>query len=64
MEHCPRLEALFNEVLRVVLASALMREVIGPTIIGGKVLRPGMKLIVVITIHTDSLCFELLMGVQ
>ena len=46
IEKCPRLEALFNEVLRVCLASALARQVIGPTVIGGRVLHKGTKIIV------------------
>jgi cytochrome P450 len=46
-ENCPRLESLFNEVLRVNSAGALAREVIAPTCFAGKMLRKGMKLMVI-----------------
>ncbi|TVY19957.1 Prostacyclin synthase [Lachnellula arida] len=40
-EKCPRLEAVFLEVLRLTIASSLMRYVNAPTVIGGKTLRRG-----------------------
>ena len=40
-EKCPRLEAAFLEVLRLVMASSLMRQVIEPTMIGEKILEKG-----------------------
>jgi hypothetical protein len=46
MEKCPRLEALFDEILRVNLASALARQIVAPTVIGGKVLHAGTRIIV------------------
>lgn len=45
-EKCPRLESLFNEVLRLNSAGALAREVIAPTIFDGKLLKKGTKLMV------------------
>ena len=45
-EECPRLQALVNEVLRLHMGSALMRHVVAPTVIGGKTLRAGKKIIV------------------
>lgn len=45
-EKCPRLEAVFLEVLRLVMASSLMRHVTEPTMIGGKVLEDGNNVIV------------------
>ncbi|PQE22380.1 cytochrome P450 protein [Rutstroemia sp. NJR-2017a WRK4] len=45
-ENCPRLESLFNEVLRVNSAGALAREVIAPTLFAGKMLRKGTKLMI------------------
>lgn len=45
-QHCPTLESLINEMLRLTVASALVREVIAPTIVGDKHLRPGSKLLV------------------
>ena len=46
MDHCPKLEALFFEVLRISTASASVRNVISPTKIGGKTLRPGHRLLI------------------
>ena len=46
LEHCPRLEALYKEVIRVTLSSSSVRDVVKPTIIGGKLLRPGHKLLI------------------
>ncbi|TVY33836.1 Prostacyclin synthase [Lachnellula subtilissima] len=43
---CPLLEAILNEVLRVTMASALVRDVIVPTIIDGKILHRGDKLLI------------------
>jgi cytochrome P450 len=45
-EKCPQLEAAINELLRVVSEGTLAREVISPTIIGGKMLQTGRKVIV------------------
>lgn len=41
LENCPRLEAIFLEVLRMVMSSSLMRFVTEPTPVGGKILRKG-----------------------
>ena len=41
IEKCPQLEAIFLEVLRLVMASSLMRQVIEPTKIGDKILEKG-----------------------
>ncbi|KAF7926274.1 uncharacterized protein EAE98_006569 [Botrytis deweyae] len=45
-EDCPRLEAFFNEVLRINSAGALAREVITPTLFSGKILAKGTKLMI------------------
>ena len=45
-EECPHLQALVNEVLRLHMGSALMRHVVAPTVMGGKTLRAGRKIIV------------------
>ncbi|KAF7879662.1 uncharacterized protein EAF02_007832 [Botrytis sinoallii] len=45
-EDCPRLEAFFNEVLRINSAGALAREVITPTFFSGKILAKGTKLMI------------------
>ena len=38
LEHCPRLESIYHEVLRLQMSNSLMRHVTAPTRIGGKVL--------------------------
>jgi cytochrome P450 len=43
---CPRLEALYLEVLRLEMSSSLMRYVTEPTMIGGKLLREGNNVMV------------------
>lgn len=40
---CPHLESLFNEVLRFASASSSIRKVVSPTIIGGKKLPTGAR---------------------
>lgn len=45
-EHCPRLDSLISEVLRLTVASALVREIVAPTTVGNKQLMPGNKLLV------------------
>ena len=55
-EHCPRLESLISEILRLTVFSALVREVTAPTIIGDKQLLPGNKLLVSkFTLYTQQL---------
>lgn len=44
-ESCPRLESIFYEVLRIYSSSSLMRKVLSPTTIGGKILRAGNQVI-------------------
>ena len=46
LELCPRLEALYNEVIRLTLSSSSVRDVVVPTTIGGKTLRPGCKVLI------------------
>lgn len=46
MEKCPLLDSLYNEVLRVYVASAILREINVPITIGGKLLQKGKKLLV------------------
>lgn len=43
--HCPRLEAVFNEALRLNAGSISLRYVIEPTVINNKLLRAGSKVI-------------------
>jgi len=39
LEHCPRLEAIYHEILRLQMSNSLMRHVAAPTRIGDKVLQ-------------------------
>lgn len=43
---CPRLEAVFLEVLRLEMSSSLMRYVTEATMVGGKMLRKGQNVMV------------------
>ncbi|KAM0802495.1 cytochrome P450 [Usnea florida] len=45
MNHCPRLEALFLEVMRLTASTTTMRKIISPTEIGGKILRAGYRVL-------------------
>jgi cytochrome P450 len=45
-EHCPRLDSIISDILRLTAASALVREVIAPNMIGDKQLLPGNRLLV------------------
>ncbi len=46
LENCPRLEAVFHEVLRLVTSSTSVRTVISPTTIGGKMFLPGTDIFI------------------
>jgi hypothetical protein len=46
-EQCPRLESLFNEMLRLTVSSSLARVVTETTIVGGKTLKAGNKTMVI-----------------
>ena len=46
LENCPLLESIFHEILRLKMSSSLMRYVTEPTIVGGKLLRPGRNVMV------------------
>ena len=46
LELYPRLEALYNEVIRLTLSSSSVRNVVKPIMIGGKLLQPGHKLLI------------------
>lgn len=45
LESCPRLDAMYHEVLRISNAAASIRHVASPTEIGGKMLRSGTKVL-------------------
>lgn len=56
--HCPRLEAIFNEVLRLNAGSTSLRYVTHPTIINNKLLRAGSKVIMPYRLlHLDARIF-------
>lgn len=46
VERCPRLEAIYHEVLRLQMSNSLMRHVTAPTKIGGKLLQSGRNVMV------------------
>ncbi|KAF2190000.1 cytochrome P450 [Zopfia rhizophila CBS 207.26] len=46
IENSPRLHSLVNEVLRLCVTSGLVRDIVKPTLIQGKVLREGSKLMI------------------
>ena len=46
IDQCPRLEAIYHEVLRLYMSNSLMRRVTAPTKIGGTVLQTGRNVMV------------------
>ncbi|KAL8824243.1 MAG: hypothetical protein Q9191_005191 [Dirinaria sp. TL-2023a] len=46
LDNCPRLEAVYHEVLRLQMSNSLMRQVIKPTRIGGKVLQENRNVLI------------------
>lgn len=46
LERCPRLEAVFNEVVRLTSSSSSIRNVTSLTEIGGKLLHKGTKVLI------------------
>ena len=45
LDRCPRLEAIYHEILRLQMSNSLMRHVTEPTRIGGKVLQGGRNVL-------------------
>jgi cytochrome P450 len=45
LSSCPHLDSVFNEVLRLTNSAASIRTVESPTILSGKTLRPGTKVL-------------------
>lgn len=45
-EQCPRLDSLINEILRLSVTSSLGRTIIDTTVVGGKTLQKGNKIMV------------------
>lgn len=46
LDQCPLLESLINEVLRLTVATALLRDVISPTTLRDVTIPPGSKVLV------------------
>jgi cytochrome P450 len=46
LEQCPKLNALVSETLRLTVTSSLARVILEPTMVGGKMLKPGNKIMV------------------
>ena len=55
LEQCPRLESLVSETLRLTVTSSLARVVMEPTVVGGKMLKPGNKIMVCLPMEPRSL---------
>lgn len=46
VKNCPQLEAVYLEVLRLTMASSLMRQIKEPTALGGKTLSKGHSILI------------------
>ena len=46
LEECPKLDSLVTEILRLTVTSSLARVILEPTVVGGKMLEPGKKIMV------------------
>jgi cytochrome P450 len=46
LEQCPKLDSLVSETLRLTVTSSLARVILEPTVVGGKMLKPGNKIMV------------------
>jgi cytochrome P450 len=46
LEKCPKLSSVVSETLRLTVTSSLARVILEPTAVGGKLLRPGNKIMV------------------
>jgi cytochrome P450 len=46
LEQCPKLDSLVDETLRITVTSSLARVIVEPTVLGGKMLQPGNKIMV------------------
>jgi cytochrome P450 len=46
LDECPKLASLVDETLRLVVSSSLARVIMEPTVVGGKTLQPGNKIMV------------------
>lgn len=58
LDLCPRLNALFDEVLRLTNSSSSIRSVASETVVGGYTFRAGMKVIIPYRqLHLDEAAF-------
>lgn len=55
LEQCPKLDSLVSETLRLTVTSSLARVILEPTVVGGKILKPGNKIMVRLPIVSRSL---------
>jgi cytochrome P450 len=46
LDQCPKLASLVDEILRLAVSSSLARVIMEPTVVGGKTLQPGNKIMV------------------
>ncbi|KAH3961190.1 hypothetical protein HBI56_209870 [Parastagonospora nodorum] len=55
LERCPKLSSVISETLRLTVTSALARVILEPTAVGGKLLKPGTKIMLSIReLHYDA----------
>ncbi|KAL4947593.1 putative cytochrome P450 [Aspergillus filifer] len=53
-EKCPKLDSLFNEVMRLTMTSPMVRDVVSTTTIGGRQLRQGRRVLILYRqLHLD-----------
>lgn len=55
LRQCPKLNSLVSETLRLTVTSSLARVVLEPTVVGGKMLKPGNKIMVRFPVASHSL---------
>jgi cytochrome P450 len=67
LEKCPKLYSVISETLRLTVTSSLARVILEPTAVGGKLLRPGNKIMVrfsVLVGPTDRLLMPLQLPIR
>jgi cytochrome P450 len=60
LEKCPKLDSIVSETLRLTVTSSLARVILEPTAVGGKLLRPGNKIMVRLSVFL-GLTYSMLM---
>ncbi|KAF2652997.1 cytochrome P450, partial [Lophiostoma macrostomum CBS 122681] len=58
LEQCPKLDSLVSETLRLTVTNSLGRVIMEPTVVGGKVLEPGNKIMVRLPVVAPLYCLS------